>query len=82
MRWNITVTCARMPLKRVILYQVTAPTQNGTQVMWLQKKIQEVIMDASTIIVIMLAFMAVMVIFAWFFDQWRNNDDDDWEPYG
>lgn len=28
-------------------------------------------------------FMAVMVIAAWFFDKWRNqDDDDDWEPYG
>ena len=40
-------------------------------------------MAVDTIIVIMLAFMALMTIAAWFFDQWRNsNDDDDWEPYG
>ena len=50
--------------------------------MLLQKKRQEGTMAVDTIIVIMLAFMAVMAIFAWFFDQWRNNDDDDFEPYG
>ena len=81
MKLNITVTCARMPLKKDILCQDTAPIQNGTQVMLLQKKRQEGTMAVDTIIVIMLAFMAVMAIFAWFFDQWRNQDDDDWEPY-
>ena len=82
MKWNITVTCARMHLKKVILYQDTVRILNGTQVMWLQKKRQEGTMAVDTIIVILLAFMAVMAIFAWFFDQWRDNDDDDdWEPY-
>jgi hypothetical protein len=65
------------------LYQVIALIQNGTLVMWLQKINQEGTMAVDTIIVILLAFMALMTIAAWFFDQWRNsNDDDDWEPYG
>ena len=50
--------------------------------MWPQKKRQEGIMAVDTIIVIMLSLMALMSIGAWFFDQWRNNDDDDFEPYG
>jgi len=83
MKLIITKTCVRMPLKKDILYQDTAPIQNGTQVMWPQKKRQEDTMAVDTIIVILLAFMALMTIAAWFFDQWRNrDDDDDWEPYG
>jgi len=51
--------------------------------MWLQKMKQEGTMAVDTIIVILLAFIALMAIGAWFFDQWRNQDnDDDWEPYG
>ena len=79
---SITIkVCAKKHLRKDTLYQDTAPIQNGTQVMLLQKKRQEGTMAVDTIIVIMLAFMAVMAIFAWFFDQWRNQDDDDWEPY-
>jgi hypothetical protein len=82
MKWNITAIYARMHLKKDILYQVTVPILNGTPVMWLRMMKQEGTMAVDTIIVVMLAFIAVMTIFAWFFDQWRNNDDDDWEPYG
>ena len=40
-------------------------------------------MAVNTIIFILLMFMAAMVIVAWLFDKWRDNDeDDDWEPYG
>jgi uncharacterized membrane protein AbrB (regulator of aidB expression) len=39
-------------------------------------------MAVNTIIVILVMFMAVMVIAAWLFDKWRNDDEDDWEPYG
>lgn len=82
MKWNITAIYARMPLKKDILYQVIVPILNGTPVMWLRMMKQEGTMAVDTIIVVMLAFIAVMTIFAWFFDQWRNRDDDDWEPYG
>lgn len=82
MKWNITAIYARMPLKKDILYQVIVPILNGTPVMWLRMMKQEGTMAVDTIIVVMLAFIAVMTIFAWFFDQWRDNDDDDdWEPY-
>lgn len=82
MKWNITAIYVRMHLKKDILYQVIVPILNGTLVMWLRMMKQEGTMAVDTIIVVMLAFIAVMTIFAWFFDQWRNRDDDDWEPYG
>ena len=39
-------------------------------------------MDVSTIIVFLIAVMAVLAIGAWFLDQWLEDDnDDDWDPY-
>lgn len=42
-------------------------------------------MDVNIIIVSLFAMMGVLAIGCWFFDQWlsgKNDDDDDWEPYG
>ncbi len=41
-------------------------------------------MDVSSIIVCLLAMVALLAIGAWFFDQWlmKPDDDDDFEPYG
>ena len=82
MKLNITVTCARMPLKKDILCQDTALTQNGILVMWLLLMRQEVTMAANTIIVLLVGFIAVLAIVAYMIDNWRDKDDDDWEPYG
>ena len=40
-------------------------------------------MDVNTIIVFLIAVMAVLAIGGWFLDQWLedDNDDDDWDPY-
>lgn len=39
-------------------------------------------MVANTIIVLLLAFIAVLAIVAYMLDNWRDdNDDSDWEPY-
>lgn len=41
-------------------------------------------MAANTIIVILVGFIAVLAIVAYMIDNWRDKDDDedDWEPYG
>ena len=68
--------------KKGILYLDTAPILNGTLDTWRLLKKQEDIMAANILIVTLLGFIAVLVVMAWMLDNWRNNDDDDFEPYG
>lgn len=39
-------------------------------------------MGVNTIIICLIGMMGLLVLAAWLFDQWRNKEDDDWEPYG
>jgi hypothetical protein len=43
----------------------------------------EATMDVSTIVILLIAFIAALAVVAHMVDNWRDNDDyDDWEPYG
>lgn len=68
--------------KKAIMYLDTVPILNGILDTWHLLKNQEGIMAVNTIIVTLLGFIAVLAIMAWMLDNWRNNDDDDFEPYG
>ena len=39
-------------------------------------------MGVNFIITLLIGLVAVLAIIAWFFDQWRSDEDDDFEPYG